>query len=103
MGFMRQGDVLLIPAGLMQATMLLPHQRRVDLILAEGEVTGHRHRIAEGKAELYRTDKAMILKVHSETALLVHEEHQPLQIPRGNWVVKIQREYHPEGFRYVSD
>jgi tetratricopeptide (TPR) repeat protein len=103
MNFMRQGDVLLIPAKLIEATVVLPHQRQADLTLAEGEVTGHRHRVAEGKAELYRTDKAMILKVHSETALLVHEEHQPLQIPRGNWVVKIQRGYHSDHFYCASE
>ncbi|PZV16763.1 MAG: hypothetical protein DCF22_04430 [Leptolyngbya sp.] len=94
---LRQGDVILVPTG--QATgVKLPH-----LTLAEGEVTGHRHRISEGKAELYERDSTLYLKVLSPTALLTHEEHKPISIPQGNWIIRIQREYEPEGWHYVAD
>ncbi|MEH2014079.1 hypothetical protein [Nostoc sp.] len=43
------------------------------------------------------------MRVFSESALLAHEEHKAISIPQGDWMVKIQREYEPEGWRYVAD
>lgn len=101
----RQGDVILISlnqpssaAGSQALGKKLPH-----LTLAEGEVTGHSHRISQGKAELYEKEGTLYLRVLSETATLTHEEHKAIQIPQGNWMVRIQREYEPEGWRYVAD
>jgi hypothetical protein len=93
----RQGDVILTSIQKIDGKQL-PH-----LVLAEGEVTGHKHRINEGKAELYEKDGTLYLRVLSETATLTHEEHKPIQIPQGDWMVKIQREYEPQGWRYVAD
>ena len=93
----RQGDVILQPAQ-QTSGKKLPH-----LTLAEGEVTGHSHRISDGKAELYEKDGTLYLRVLSPTATLTHEEHKAIAIPQGNWMVKIQREYQPEGWRYVAD
>jgi hypothetical protein len=93
----RQGDVLLIPAQNVEGKKL------AHLTLAEGEVTGHRHRIADGQAELYEKDGTLYLKVLSPTALLAHEEHAAIEVPQGNWMVRIQREYEPQGWRYVAD
>jgi hypothetical protein len=95
----RQGDVLIIPSNEPAITgSKLPH-----LTLAEGEVTGHRHRISNGEAELFERDGVLYLKVLSDTAILTHEEHAQVTIPQGNWEIKIQREYAPEGWRYVAD
>ncbi|MBD2453512.1 hypothetical protein H6G80_05415 [Nostoc sp. FACHB-87] len=93
----RQGDVILLPVEQVDG------QKKLDLILAEGEVTGHKHKISEGEAELYEKDGTLYLRVLSDIALLTHEEHQAIPIPQGNWLVKIQREYEPEGWRYVAD
>jgi hypothetical protein len=95
---LRQGDVLIIPSGRFIAGTKLPH-----LTLAEGEITGHRHRISNGDAKLYERDGVLFLKVLSPTALLTHEEHAELTIPQGDWEIRIQREYSPEGLRYVTD
>ncbi|MFH7027317.1 MAG: hypothetical protein ACHBN1_18415 [Heteroscytonema crispum UTEX LB 1556] len=99
----RQGDLILLPVqdvdiAQNKANSLLPH-----LTLAEGEVTGHKHRIIEGKAELYEKDGTLYLRVISETALLAHEEHKAISIPQGSWLVRIQREYEPTSWRYVAD
>ncbi|HEY9829285.1 MAG TPA: hypothetical protein V6D26_01815 [Stenomitos sp.] len=101
----RQGDVILLSikptdsiAAVEDLGKRLPH-----LTLAEGEVTGHSHRISEGQAELYEKDGTLYLRVLSETATLTHEEHKAIQIPQGSWMVRIQREYEPEGWRYVAD
>jgi hypothetical protein len=93
----RQGDVLIMKAEKVEGTKL-PH-----LILALGEVTGHSHRISEGEAELHDRGGTLYLRVLSESATLLHEEHKPLQIPQGEWLVRIQREYEPDGWRYVAD
>jgi hypothetical protein len=94
----RQGDVLIIPSEITATGSKLPH-----LILAEGEVTGHRHRISNGEAELFERNGVLYLKVLSSTAILTHEEHAQVTIPQGNWEIRIQREYAPEGWRYVAD
>ncbi|WP_242064804.1 hypothetical protein [Nostoc sp. FACHB-133] len=93
----RQGDVILLPVQQIEGQKI-PH-----LTLAEGEVTRHKHRITEGSAELYDKDSTLYLRVFSESALLAHEEHKAISIPQGDWMVKIQREYEPEGWRYVAD
>ncbi|MBS0014926.1 MAG: hypothetical protein KFF72_00915 [Arthrospira sp. SH-MAG29] len=100
---MRQGDVIL------QATQDLPDlsvmsvEKRCDLVLARGEVTGHTHRITQGEAELYQWGINLCLRVYSQTAILTHEEHQSITIPKGDWLVTIQREYEPRGWRRVVD
>jgi hypothetical protein len=96
---LRQGDVILTPAPASD----VEGDKLSHLTLAEGEVTGHRHQISEGEAELYERDGTLYLKVLSPTALLTHEEHHPIAIPQGNWLVRIQREYEPGSWRYVAD
>jgi hypothetical protein len=93
----RQGDVILLPAPQIEGEKLS------HLTLAEGEVTGHKHRISDGKAELYEKDGILYLRVFSDTATLTHEEHNAISVPQGNWVVRIQREYEPQSWRYVAD
>lgn len=93
----RQGDVILLPVEQIEGKNLS------HLTLAEGEVTGHRHRISEGLAELYEKDGILYLRVLSDRATLTHEEHNAIQIPQGNWLIRIQREYEPQGWRYVAD
>jgi hypothetical protein len=93
----RQGDVILLPVEQTEG------QKLSHLTLAEGEVTGHKHRISEGEAQLYDQKGTLYLRVLSEKALLTHEEHNAIAIPQGNWMVRIQREYEPDGWRYVTD
>lgn len=93
----RQGDVIITAAKEIEGEKLS------HLTLAEGEVTEHSHRISEGVAELYEKNGNLYLKVRSLTAILIHEEHEKISIPQGNWLVRIQREYKPEGWRYVAD
>lgn len=94
----RHGDVLLT-----QVNGFQPAYKKRDLVLAEGEVTGHAHRISNGEAELYERHGTVYLRVLSDSALLTHEEHHALEIPKGDWLVRIQREYEPEGWKNVQD
>lgn len=95
----RQGDVILLPTDNFQSY----GQCLAHLTLAEGEVTGHRHRISQGQAELYEREGTLYLRVLSQTATLTHEEHKAIEIPHGDWMVRIQREYEPQGWHYITD
>jgi hypothetical protein len=96
---LRQGDVILLSL----SEPVVYGKPLAHLTLAEGEVTGHRHRISNGQAELYEKEGTLYLRVFSDTATLTHEEHKAIEVPQGDWMVQIQREYEPEGWRYVAD
>ena len=78
--------------------------KRPHLVLAEGEMTGHSHRIGEaGSAELHQHGTLMFLRVTAPFAMLVHQEHGPIKLPRGDYRVWRQREYSPQEIRVVRD
>lgn len=93
----RHGDVIITEVGEVRGDKL------DHLTLALGEVTGHSHRISEGVATLFAFDDKKYLEVQSELAVLTHEEHKALELPRGKYEIVIQREYKPEGWSYVAD
>ena len=87
-------------------------------ILAFGEVTGHLHQIhmkdmldaAEVTLHMGRyreagKDVPEAFEVREEPVTLTHEEHNPLVVPPGKYVVRIVREFdHIAGrSRYVAD
>ena len=95
----RHGDVLVLSGGAIpKAAKRLAHR-----VLAEGEVTGHKHQMTQGDATLYDHEGTLFLRVESETATLTHEEHKPIVLPHGDYQIRIQREYEPEGWRNVAD
>ena len=87
-------------------------------IVAFGEVTGHKHQVNmkdmakeagvtlhmgyNGKAGVDVPDAFI---VHNETVILTHEEHKPIELPPGKYMVRIVREFdHIAGrSRYVAD
>ncbi len=99
----RQGDVILIPVESPTDIASQDGEKLPHLTLAEGEVTGHRHRISDGEAELRDREGTLYLSITSDSATLTHEEHKPIQIPQGNWIVRIQRQYEPGDWSYVED
>lgn len=104
----RQGDVLLIPTKSIPKG-LKPAQRdqRGRVVLAEGEVTGHAHVVLDDPATLFVQSDVdemadRFLKVDEEVQV-VHDEHDPLTLAPGNWIVRQKREYAPEAPRQVAD
>ena len=83
----QQGDVIL------ENIAQIEGKKLAHLVLARGETTGHCHQITEGEAELYERDGVLFLGVRSEEAVLTHEEHMPITLPRGNFKVRKVREY----------
>lgn len=98
----RHGDVFIervtsLPPGLEPAR--LP-------VLAEGELTGHAHRIQEpGAAEVFISpvEGERFFRIKLPSATVVHEEHGPIELPQGMYRSWIQREYHPQEIRRVID
>lgn len=100
MSLYRHGDLLV------QNVAEVPQDARPlqHLVLAEGEMTGHSHRIAEkSSARLYESGVGLYLQVNEAVATLVHQEHGPIQLPRGTYRVWRQREYSPRDIRFVRD
>lgn len=79
-------------------------RRLKHLTLAEGEVTGHSHRILQrDSAELYRYSGELFLKVIATPSTVVHQEHGPIELSKGVYRVWRQREYTPERIITVRD
>jgi hypothetical protein len=100
MALYRHGDLLV------QSVRKLPRNARQlqHLVLAEGELTGHSHRIAERDAAvLFEAGAGMFLHVTGPRASLVHQEHGPIELKRGIYRVWRQREYSPHEVRVVQD
>ncbi len=100
----RQGDVLIRP---LTKEIDVELKAKPDLVLAEGEVTGHAHRITKGEVSLQVNAMIglMILKVLSKNAVLSHEEHEDIMLPMGDYEIKQQREFDwfTEEVRRVAD
>ena len=119
--FNRQGDVGLIKLSepFVGNVKLVPNTNG-QVILAYGEATGHMHAIRTGfesnVAELFEVipeeskaeeEKNLqmgqhLLRVYQNTSLQ-HPEHGPINLTPGDWLVRIQREYHPQAIRQVTD
>ena len=94
----RQGDLLIIRIASMPQDVV----RQTSRILAEGEATGHMHELDKG--EVYEKDGTLYFKVEEDsTTTLNHPEHKAVTFDPGTYKVIRQREYEPQGWRYVAD
>jgi hypothetical protein len=109
-----QGDLLIervadiAPSG----TVLAPDATGA-IVLAEGEVTGHRHAIYD-RVTMFRDDAlareipAGLYVGHVKVeeggaALIQHEEHAPINLGEGTYRVRRQRELEPKDAVLVAD
>lgn len=88
----RQGDIFMAAvAEIPQYAEPMNHG-----VLAEGEITGHAHRIADARhAELYQHEGQLYLHVVADQVAIVHDEHHEIVLPRGCYRVWRQREFRP--------
>jgi hypothetical protein len=96
----RHGDVLI------SSTTSIPTTAKIrpGTVLAYGEITGHSHRVQDPhSAELWEHGGVLFLKVVADNATIIHEEHQPITLPRGLYRVWMQREYTPQAIRRIAD
>jgi hypothetical protein len=81
-------------------------------VLAEGEVTGHRHAIYD-RITMFRDDSLAHdipnglyvghIRVDGPCARIQHDEHDPITLPKGTYRVRRQRELEPRDARIVAD
>ncbi len=91
----QQGDVLLqevagLPTGAARAPGTGP------LVVARGELTGHSHVIKSDQAALWTLTKDGVTQLYLEVrapVTIVHDEHKPLPIPAGIYMVGRVKEY----------
>jgi hypothetical protein len=96
----RHGDVLI------QKVSKLPKEvkRLGHRTLAHGELTGHSHSIQEkDDVALWQSADELFLEIGGRFATVVHQEHAPIELPRGIYRVWRQREYTPERIVVVRD
>jgi hypothetical protein len=82
------------------------------IVLAEGELTGHSHTVF-GRVCMFRDDALARdiprglyighLTVTGPTARVQHQEHAVIELPKGTYRVRRQRELDPEEARIVAD
>lgn len=106
-----QGDILLERVDDVPEFSTAPRQGS-ELVIAEGEFSGHRHSVHED-ASLFH-DEALALDmpsnlyighlvVRAPSATLVHQEHAPITLIQGTYRVRRQREMDPRDARVVAD
>lgn len=86
----RHGDLLIKPTKSNKKGKV-----KDSLTLALGEFTGHSHQL-KGKVALLDGvvgESGLTFKVEDVAATLSHEEHNPIEIQPGTYVVEIEREY----------
>ena len=95
----RHGDLLLVEVD------AVPRDARstTNRVLAEGEVTGHHHRLEGAVQVLERGDELYF--VAGTGTHVTHEEHARIDIAPGRYKVVRQREYDPfeDAVRQVQD
>jgi hypothetical protein len=86
--FYRHGDLAIIPIEEIPRSAV-PEEGN---ILEFGEESGHAHRLDGEAIQIY--DNRNLLEV-TEPTPLVHEEHNTIMLPAGNYQVVRQQEYNP--------
>jgi hypothetical protein len=103
--FWRQGDIYFVKLdGEIDSEQAAPVRSG---IIAKGETTGHAHRvspssIAQG-ALLSLIGRSMFLRSPETGTTIVHDEHGPIQLPRGSYAVVLQQEFDGLRWRQVLD
>ena len=108
-----QGDLLIERVDDLQpsGTLLSPDTTGA-MVLAEGELTGHRHAIFE-RVTMFRDDALARdvpgglyighVKVEGGPATIRHHEHAPVALGEGTYRVRRQRELEPKDAAIVAD
>lgn len=117
----RQGELLFIPVdNPMSATQIKRELgEKAGKVIREGETTGHKHEIegnglvaemngryvssdGEGSEGFSLPNGEMFLTAE-DNIVIKHPEHKPLKLDKGNYVVRIKREYDEAENHRVTD
>jgi len=103
----RQGDVLIVATNTIPDGLQPVARENGRVILAHGEMTGHAHAIDSDLVTLFAAADLdemadRFLRVEQECDV-VHDEHDTITLPPGDYAIRRQREYTPEAVRNVAD
>ena len=92
----RQGDILFVPVKQVPDNLTT----KENGVIAEGEVTGHHHRLENlKKAAVLMAGLQMFVRVFGKEGVnVVHEEHGTTHLPQGDYEV-----HHAQEHDYLSD
>jgi len=125
----RQGELLFMPLNQENMASICPDPKGSSYprwnklqtsVLREGEATGHKHEVmtaTPGAATLLAPASSLFrglpymdligkedrMLVAEEPVEVVHPEHRPLMLPKGNFLVIVQREYDEIKARRIMD
>lgn len=99
MKFYQHGDVLIKEINNVDGEKLKTN------VVMEGEFTGHAHRITQGQFQLYKTAMQQMYLQCLTACVITHEEHKPIEIPKGTYIIEAVREFDPfeDEIRAVRD
>jgi hypothetical protein len=108
-----QGDFIIIRVDNLPKNLVEIAPENSKYVVAHSE-TGHNHVMEADNVIAYKSDKItddtklfeLFFSVKEPTTiehLRSFDTHETLLVPAGNYVVKRQREYVPEGFRRAAD
>ena len=107
-----QGDFIIMRINEIPENVEVIAPRGNHVVVAHSE-TGHDHVMLADRVTAYKRQGVadvdlyeMFLSVPVETNiehLRSFDTHETLKVPAGNYIVKRQREYVPEGFRRAAD
>jgi hypothetical protein len=99
----RQGDILIIQRKKLPANAEAVKNDKRGIVLAEGEATGHAHRIKEtDKAKAYKAAEGFYLTVEEQVDL-VHDEHARIALAPGTYEVIHQVDFRRAELQRVVD
>lgn len=111
--FYAQGDIIIERVASIDASDPINVDPDGAVVLARGEVTGHRHAFYGGDVTMFRANEGDggglgdlyigHIKVASSSAVLAHEEHRAITLPKGTYRIRRQREFDAGMARLVAD
>lgn len=101
----QQGDVIIESVDSIPDNCNDGELKQGNIILAEGETTGHAHRIHEVAGVVFKEKDGMYYLENRDELQVYHEEHKTVTIPPGTWRVRRVQEYDhfAEEARAVAD
>lgn len=104
MKYLQQGDVLFFMVESVKGKEVKSEKR--GFVFAEGEHTGHYHAIKETEGvKVYEENGVKYVRVEKENAIVKHQEHKEIVLPKGDYRIDIVKEFDPfeEKIRQVRD
>jgi len=96
----QQGDVIL------ETVEMIPENLKThNGVIAEGETTGHAHRVDLSGVDVFVADDGTLYCEAMKEFTITHEEHKPITLPKGKYKVRkvLEYDHFAEEARVVRD